>query len=147
MPELAEHEGALVVDGGHDGLPGFHVLGCVDARGAGVAMPALIDDGAFADHEPARGSALGVVLGHHGLGNGAKGAASGQWSVHDAVLELQRAQLVGLEEGVVGGSGAIAAGREEGVKELRGVEGRARGSKGVLMSRREVQRSQQLDKI
>jgi hypothetical protein len=94
VPELAEEDGALGVDGVDDGAPGVHLLGRPDAGGVGVALRRVGDARGLGDHEPALGGALGVVDGGVRLRHVAVGALPRQRRHHHPVLELEVAHLV-----------------------------------------------------
>lgn len=77
--QLAEENGALVLDRLHDGLPGLRALRVVHAGGEGIALGLHVDAGGLCDHETALGGALGIVLGHHLGGDSTRSTAPGGW--------------------------------------------------------------------
>jgi hypothetical protein len=61
VPDLAEEERPLRVDGVHDGLPGLDVLRRPDPRRVGVPLRRVGDARGLGDEQAAGGGALGVV--------------------------------------------------------------------------------------
>ena len=99
VPDLLEDAAAVSVDGGGDGLPGFHLLLRPDAGDLRVADGHGADGGAFGDDE-ASGGALSVVLHHDGRGDIVRGAAqAGKRRHDDAAGEIEVAYLDGVEKG------------------------------------------------
>ena len=74
VPELAEEDGALGVDGVDDGPPGGDVVGRPDTRRVRVALRRVGDACGLGDEEAAAGGALGVVHGGVRLWDVAVGA-------------------------------------------------------------------------
>ncbi len=98
VPQLQEDAAALGVDGVGDLLPAGHVRFVVDARGPGVTLALWRDLGGLGDDQAGAG-ALGIVFGRQFGGHVARlGAAAGERRHDDAVLQLHRTQLHGLEE-------------------------------------------------
>ncbi|CAL4896175.1 unnamed protein product [Urochloa decumbens] len=94
VPELAEEDGALGVDGVHDGPPRRDLLGRPDPRRVGVALRCVGDARGLGDHEPALGGALRVVHGGVRLRHVAVRALPSQRRKNHPVGELEIAHLV-----------------------------------------------------
>ena len=94
MPDLAEEDGALGVDGVHDGPPRADLLGCPHPRGVGVALRRVGDARGLRDEVAAAGGALRVVDGGVRLRHVAVGAAPRQRREDHPVGELELAHLV-----------------------------------------------------
>jgi hypothetical protein len=99
VPDLAEENGPLVLDGLGDGFPSLHLLIGEYARGARVAETAFADHSSLADHQPTARGALRIVLDSQSLRDRVEGATAGERRIDNAVLELGGADLDGLEEG------------------------------------------------
>ena len=98
MPELQEDLAAFGVDGVVDLLPGFHLLVGEDAGRPGVAAPFRRDVGRLGDDQAGAG-ALAVIFDVDVLRNLlVAGARARQRRHHDAVRQVVRAEVVGLEE-------------------------------------------------
>ncbi|WVZ96754.1 hypothetical protein U9M48_042355 [Paspalum notatum var. saurae] len=98
VPELAEEDAALGVDGVGDGAPRRRLLGRPHARGVGVALRRGRHARGLRDEEAAAGGALRVVDGGVRLRHVAVGALPRQRRQHHAVRELEIAHLVGRQQ-------------------------------------------------
>ncbi len=102
MPDLHEDPAALGVDRIGHPAPAFDLLGGVDAGRVLIALRGVGDLRRLGDDEAGAG-ALAVIFGHQRGGHEAgTGAVAGEGRHHDAVLQGDVAEAVGLEERGVG---------------------------------------------
>jgi hypothetical protein len=113
VPELAEEDGALGVDGVYDGPPRRHLVGRPHPRRVGVALRRVGDARGLGDEEAAPGGALRVVDGAVRLRDVAVGALPRQRRQHHPVFQLKCAHLVGGQKRRDGGR------RDDGLGRLR----------------------------
>src|SRR5690606_17214945 len=97
VPQLGEDGAAARVHGRSNALPALHLRCSVQARGEQVAARLLGDLGALADDQPGAG-ALAVVLRRQRVGHRAGRPRPGHGCHHDAVAQLQPAQVELLEQ-------------------------------------------------
>ncbi|WVZ81973.1 hypothetical protein U9M48_029296 [Paspalum notatum var. saurae] len=93
MPNLAEEEGALAMDGVDDGLPCLDLLLRPDAGRLRVALRGGGHPRGLGDEQAAPGGALRVVYGGVRLGHVAVGAAARERREHHPVGELELPHL------------------------------------------------------
>src|SRR6185312_17505630 len=91
VPDLAEEDAALAVDGVDDGLPGLDLLRRPDAGGLRVPLRGGGDPRGLGDEETAPGGALRVVDGGVRLRHVAVGAAARERREHHPVGEMELA--------------------------------------------------------